>query len=55
MTEQEGTSSPMYLIDMEYVPEIYGFRQTYVCEAGVDDLISQMLDDEEKRANEGDE
>lgn len=39
----------MYLIDSVPMPEIYGFRHTYVCGAGLDDLINQMLD------NEGDE
>ena len=49
-TEQpEPESRPMYLIDRVPSPETYGFRETYVCGAGLDDLISQMLD------NEGDE
>jgi hypothetical protein len=37
----------MYLIDRVPSPETYGFRETYVCGAGLDDLINQMLDNEE--------
>lgn len=45
--DEERESRPMYLVDRVPMPETYGFRETYVCGAGLDDLINQMLDDDE--------